>query len=238
MIRGASLRRVQALPNRAGQIARAVCWQLTTVVAAPALIIAVIGVADRAGAASDSKWIQAKTEYCTDCHGVSGRGYRGFFAMPRLAGQTTEYFENQLRAFVEHGRGNDFPVPLSKVHGRLNTSMRSALAAHFADLDPPLVGGAPRELVPTGKKIFEEGVPNANVPACSSCHGTKAEGKGAVPRLAGQLYPYTVGQLANWDKDRGQNPTTASEASIMQPVAHSLTKSEIAAVAAYLSYLR
>jgi hypothetical protein len=35
-------------------------------------------------------------------------------------------------------------------------------------LDPPPVGGGPRNLVATGQKIFEEGLPEANVPACSS----------------------------------------------------------------------
>jgi cytochrome c553 len=242
MVRRPCLPSAQALRVKArcaGQIMRAARLQLALAVATPGLIIAAISLADRAGAASDPRWsLQPKIEYCTDCHGASGRGYRGYFPMPRLAGQTTEYFENQLRAFAGHGRGNDFPVPLSKVHGHLSAAMESALAAHFADLDPDPFGRAPRELVPRGRKIFKEGVPDANVPACSSCHGAQAEGNGAIPRLAGQLYPYTVRQLANWDKERGQNPTTASEASIMRPIAHSLTRSQIEAVAAYLSYLR
>ena len=30
--------------------------------------------------------IEAKFEYCTTCHGPSAQGFRGFYAMPRLAG--------------------------------------------------------------------------------------------------------------------------------------------------------
>ena len=178
--------------------------------------------------------LQAKIQYCTDCHGSSGQGYRGFFPMPQLAGQTTEYTENQLRAFVEGRRESHIAIIMSKVHG-LSPEMRTILAAHFRDLNPKAFGGAPRELVGAGKKIFEEGIPDANVPACSACHGPEGKGSGTNPRLAGQLYPYTVKELVNWSTERGQ--TTSDTSAIMQPIARSLTKSQTEAVAAYLSYL-
>jgi len=112
-----------------------------------------------------------------------------------------------------------------------------ALATHFRDLNPKPFGGAPRELVDTGKKIYEEGDPDANVPACSACHGPEAKGSGAIPRLAGQLYPYTIKELANWSTERGQNPAAPDTSAVMQPIAHSLNKSQIDAVAAYVSHL-
>ncbi|MGA8691572.1 MAG: c-type cytochrome [Methyloceanibacter sp.] len=112
-----------------------------------------------------------------------------------------------------------------------------ALATHFRDLNPKPFGGAPRELVDTGKKIYEEGDPDANVPACSACHGPEAKGSGAIPRLAGQLYPYTVKELANWSTERGQTPAAPDTSAVMQPIAHSLNKSQIDAVAAYVSHL-
>src|SRR5580704_12774125 len=31
--------------------------------------------------------LQAKIDYCKTCHGLTGQGYRGFYPMPRLAGQ-------------------------------------------------------------------------------------------------------------------------------------------------------
>ena len=51
--------------------------------------------------------LQAKLGYCKDCHGPSAQGYHGYFPIPRLAGQQTEYLENQLRAFIEHRRTNN-----------------------------------------------------------------------------------------------------------------------------------
>lgn len=156
--------------------------------------------------------------------------------MPRLAGQTNEYFENQLRAFIEGRRESHIAIIMSKVHG-LSPEMRTALAAHFTDLNPRPFGGAPRELVARGKAIYEGGDPDANVPACSACHGPEAKGSGTIPRLAGQLYPYTVKELVNWSTERGQSPTTKDTSAVMQPIAHSLSKSQTEALAAYLSYL-
>jgi cytochrome c553 len=179
--------------------------------------------------------IQGKAAYCTDCHGPAGQGYRGFYVMPRLAGQSPEYFENQLRAFVAGRRGRHSAMVMSKVHG-LGPDMRSALAAHFAGLSPRSVGGGPRELVATGRQIYEEGLPEANVPACSVCHGPDAKGHGPIPRLAGQLFSYTIKQLVNWDSTRGQGGAVDTSG-VMRPVAHSLSRAQIAAVAAYLSYL-
>ena len=180
--------------------------------------------------------LQAKAQYCTDCHGMSGQGYRGYYPIPRLAGQTTEYFENSLRSFVEHAREIHLAITMSRAHGSLSPEMRAALAGHFKDLNPKPYGNAPRQLVDAGKKIFEEGVPDANVPACSACHGPEAKGTAAIPRLAGQLYPYTVKELANWSTERGQNPRSPDTSAIMQPIAHSLDKSQIEAVSAYLAY--
>jgi cytochrome c553 len=88
-----------------------------------------------------------------------------------------------------------------------------------------------------GKKIFQEGLPEANVPACSACHGMDGKGQNEIPRLAGQLYAYTVGQLTGWKKERGQGSAVDTSA-IMAPTAHNLTRSQVEAVAAYVSYLQ
>jgi cytochrome c553 len=200
------------------------------------LVVAVVGLAradDQHAALSGS--IQAKLSYCKDCHGASAQGYRGFFPIPRLAGQRTEYLENQLRAFIEHRRTNN--VMFNVAHA-LSPSMVSALAESFRSLDPAPIGGAPRQLAAEGKRIFEDGVPDANVAACAACHGPDATGTGEIPRLAGQLYPYLTKELTNWGKERGQNPAKPDTSAIMSPVAHSLTKSQIEAVAAYVSYLK
>ena len=58
---------------------------------------------------------EAKLQYCQDCHGPSGQGYRGFYPIPRLAGQQTDYIENQLRAFVERRRPNSIMANVAHV---------------------------------------------------------------------------------------------------------------------------
>jgi mono/diheme cytochrome c family protein len=44
--------------------------------------------------------LQAKAEYCMECHGPSARGFVGYYTMPRLAGQSPEYIQRQLQAFA------------------------------------------------------------------------------------------------------------------------------------------
>jgi cytochrome c553 len=179
--------------------------------------------------------VGAKISYCKDCHGVSAQGFNGYYPMPRLAGQQPEYLENQLRAFIEHRRTNNI---MFNVSHSLSPTMIDALATHFASLNPPPIGGAPRQFVATGRKIFEDGMPEVNIAACAACHGPEATGIGVIPRLAGQLYPYVIKTLSNWGKERGQNPTSPDTSAIMSPVAHSLNRSQIEAVAAFVSTLR
>ena len=209
--------------------------QLALQTAVIAIVFSTAGRADDINTAAVSQQkLQAKLEYCKTCHGLSGQGYRGYFPMPRLAGQQPKYIENQLRAFFDRRRTN--PVMFNVVHV-LSPSMVAALAAHFRDLDPNPIRGAPKEHLAMGKTIFDEGLPEANVPACSACHGPEANGKDEIPRLAGQLFPYTVKVLTNWGKERGQGSARDISA-IMVPTTHNLNQSQIAAVAAYISILK
>ncbi len=185
-------------------------------------------------AAVSAQELKTKIEYCQRCHQTSGQGIRAASPIPRLAGQQVEYIENQLRAFIERRRVHSV---MENVAHFLSPAMQKGLAEHFHDLNPKPIGGAPQELVSGGKKIFEEGVPDANIPPCASCHGPDAKGNGAFPRLAGQLDEYVINKLLNWGQERGQDPANPDSSAIMQPIAHTMTKGQIAAVAAYLSYL-
>ena len=216
------------------EIATLNAWRISRIVKGislrSALLPAILAIAFSGSCRADE--VRAKIQYCTECHGASGRGYHGYYPIPRLAGQTSQYIQNQLRAFIEHRRETDIGMNMAKVHG-ISPAMRTSIAAHFEDLEPAPLRDAPRGLIEAGKKIFEDGVPEANVPACAACHGPEAKGGGEIPRLAGQLYPFTVKELANWSKER-----TGSEAStIMRTVAGNMTKSQIEAVAAYVNHL-
>ena len=221
-------------PGRGCRTVRVVCIQFVLQAAILAVVFAGTSRAADRGTVSIGG-LQAKIGYCEDCHGASAQGYLGYFPIPRLAGQQTEYLENQLRAFIEHRRTNN--VMFNVAHA-LSPATIAGLAAHFRDLNPKPIGGAPKQLVAMGRKIFEDGVPDANIAACAACHGPDGTGIREIPRLAGQLYPYVIKELSNWGKERGQNPAKPDTSAIMSPVAHSLSKSQIEAVAAYVSYLR
>ena len=190
---------------------------------------------DKSTATVSKQVVEAKIKYCEVCHGPSAQGFVGYYPIPRLAGQQPEYIKNQLQAFIDRGRVN--PIMANVAHV-LSPAMQTALANNFHELNPKPFGGGQKDLVVTGKKIFEEGVANTDVPPCASCHGSEAKGDGQFPRLAGQLPDYIFKKLTNWGKERGQNPAKPDTSAIMEPIAHSLTKSQIKAVAAYLSYLQ
>ena len=104
---------------------------------------------------SRQKDVQAKLAYCEVCHGVSAQGFHGYYPIPRLAGQQVEYLQNQLQAFIEHRRTNNIMFNVGHV---LSPAMIAALTADFHDLNPKPLGGAPKDLVDAGKKIFTEGI--------------------------------------------------------------------------------
>jgi cytochrome c553 len=199
-----------------------------------AILAVVFAAAGRAEVRGAAEGLQGKLEYCKTCHGLQGQGYRGYYPMPRLAGQQPKYLENQLRAFIERRRTN--PVMFNVAHV-LTPSMLTALAEHLRELNPAPYGGAPKESLALGKTIFEQGLPESNVPACSACHGPEAKGNNEIPRLAGQLFWYTEKALTNWTRERGQGSAQDTSA-IMVPTTHNLNQSQIAAVAAYVSYLK
>lgn len=213
---------------------KVISLRLTLQTAMLLVVVSTAGHAQERGMPARQGGLEAKLEYCKTCHGLSGQGYLGYFPMPRLAGQQPEYIEAQLRAFIERRRTN--PIMFNVAHV-LSPSMLTALAAHFRHLDPKPFGGAPRGSLATGKKIYEEGLPEANVAACSACHGMEGRGQNEIPRLAGQLYPYTVRQLTGWKQTRGQGSAVDTSA-IMAPTAHNLTRAQVEAVAAYVSYLQ
>jgi cytochrome c553 len=186
-------------------------------------------------AAVSPRELQGKIAYCENCHGVSGRGFHGYYPIPRLAGQQPDYVKNQLQAFIERRRTNNIMFNVAHV---LSPAMLDALTTSFHDLDPkPLLGPTPKDLVASGKKIYEEGLPNSDIPPCASCHGPEAKGDGQFPRLAGQLSDYVFNKLTNWTKERGQKPAQPDASAIMQPIAHSLNEQQVKAVAAYVNNL-
>jgi len=222
-----------------GKRRRWTSWRAVLALAVPPVVLVTLLIAashaeETKAAAVPKQELQAKLAYCQVCHGAMGQGFRGYYPIPRLAGQQPEYFENQLQAFIEHRRTNNIMFNVAHV---MSPEMLSALAASFQAFNPKPLGGAPKDMISAGEKIYRQGIPATDVPPCATCHGDDAKGNGQFPRLAGQLNDYIVNKLTNWTAERGQNPSNPDASSIMQPIAHNLTKPQIEAIAAYVSNL-
>lgn len=90
--------------------------------------------------------------------------------------------------------------------------------------------------VTNGKKIFENGKPDAGVSACNSCHGPKAMGNDGMgtPRLANLGYVYVVKQLTDFAEDKR---TPSGLGMVMNGFAKALTVQERRDISAYVNTL-
>jgi cytochrome c553 len=179
--------------------------------------------------------VSAKTiaqQVCSLCHGDDGRASSPNF--PNLAAQQPAYFMAQMKEFRGHNRldpaGFEYMWGLSR---NLTDDQIKGLADYYAaqpSASPASTSNA--AVVARGRTIFEQGVPNKSVPACSSCHGNQAQGNEQFPRLAHQHADYLVKQLNVF-----QRTDERPEGSIMKTVAHELTAQNMEDVAAYLQEL-
>ncbi|HEX8963978.1 MAG TPA: c-type cytochrome [Rhodocyclaceae bacterium] len=166
-------------------------------------------------------------QVCSICHGVDGNSVSPQF--PRLAQQQKEYLVAQLKNFRSHHRsdpgGSEYMWGISR---DLTDKQIDELADYFSK--QKMAPNAPVDsgLAAAGKDVFENGIPAQKVIACQSCHGPKAQGIGAFPRLANQHADYIVKQLDVFQNTQ-QRPGTP-----MEFVVHPLTGSNKEAVAAYL----
>lgn len=171
-------------------------------------------------------------QVCSNCHGVDGNAVSPNF--PNLAGQVEGYLVAQLQGYKSRGRrdpaGFEYMWGLSR---SLSDAQIQGLAAYYAAQAPAQQPpeGAPAA-AQAGRSIFVEGLPARNVPACAGCHGAAGQGQATFPRLAGQHADYVVKQLVVF-----QRTDERPEGSLMKTVAHELTASDIANVAAYVQSL-
>jgi cytochrome c553 len=166
------------------------------------------------------------TGVCAACHGPQGRSVSPVF--PNLAGQQSAYITLQLDAF--RGRLRADPLAQAYMWGmasQLTDDAIKSLSDYYSAQQPmPGETGDPA-LLAQGQKIYTLGIPAINVQACATCHGQKAEGAAAFPRLAGQHVDYLIGQL------EGFHSGTRANAPIMQAVAHDMSPEQMKAVATY-----
>lgn len=180
---------------------------------------------------ADAKRMAA--EVCASCHGPEGRSASAAF--PRLAGQTKEYLETQLKAFRDRSRGD--PMAQAFMWGmasQLNDDAIAKLAAYYAGQKPSPGQPGDARLVREGQAIFEGGIPATQVVACATCHQKDGHGNAVIPRLAGQHADYLVKQLALFKSQLRAD----ANAAIMHGVSGGMTFDQMQAVAAYMASQR
>ncbi|MDD5332491.1 MAG: c-type cytochrome [Rhodoferax sp.] len=166
-------------------------------------------------------------QVCSICHGVDGNSVSPNF--PRLAGQTPGYIVAQLEIFRSHQRAD--PAGFEYMWGishHLSDNQINGLAEYFARQVPKPNAPVDPQQMAAGKVIFENGVPDKQAAPCMACHGPKAQGMAAFPRLANQHQDYLMKQL-NVFQRTDERPGTP-----MTQIAHLLSPQEIQAVAGYL----
>ena len=168
-------------------------------------------------------------QVCSNCHGLTGNAVSPNF--PNLAGQTKEYLTSQLLGFKHQNRrdpaGYEYMWGLSR---NLTDEQVAQLASYYAEQVPD---AQPVESVvasiEAGKAIFQNGLPEKGVMACTACHGDHAQGNGPMPRLAGQHVDYITKQLLVF-----QRTDDRPEGSVMKTIAHGLSQENMTDVAAFL----
>ena len=169
---------------------------------------------------------------CYMCHSAQGNTPDLAF-IPRLAAQNQSYIENQLKAF-RNGSRSDPPATIYMwpIAQSLSDAQIQQAAAWFASQPAP-ASFPPSSSASEGRDIFMHGVLKADIPACASCHGAKADGTGIFPRLAGQNAQYLIAQMRYFRSGvRNDN-----DSKIMKQIALHMTDSQMNAIAEYLSSL-
>jgi len=158
---------------------------------------------------------EQKSANCMGCHGPKGKSSSAQW--PNIAAQQSAYIVNQLNAFKTGTRENPM---MQSMAANLNDDDINNLAAYYSSQPAVSAGGDPN--------LAKSGQTKATM--CLGCHGSKAEGNGQFPRLAGQHPDYLVKQLSSFKEGVRKNGH-------MQAIAGSLSEDDMKALAAYFGSL-
>jgi cytochrome c553 len=163
---------------------------------------------------------------CARCHGDKGQLPLSNL-VPILHGQPADYLLASLKAYAEGKRRSGIMQPLA---ADLREEDMHELAEYYSGLAMPQItehaDSTDGASVERGRKLAIEGLPNAGVPSCATCHN----GAASYPHLGGQHAAYMARQLRL--RKAGLGPSTEA-AAIMAPIAQRLSDEDIDAVSNY-----
>lgn len=171
----------------------------------------------------------APNTLCTGCHNEDGNSAVPEF--PKLAGLDPVYITKQIHDFKKYKRVSEIMGPMA---AQIPDAEIGKLAAYYSKQKRTVGIATDSTLVSKGQLIYDDGIVNSAVPACSGCHGEKGEGTDLFPRLAGQHTVYLMTQMNNF-KNMVRNNDARK---VMRAVTTRMTDEEMKAVAEYITSLK
>ncbi|ROO35200.1 c-type cytochrome [Salinisphaera orenii] len=172
-----------------------------------------------------------RLEACTACHAEEGIRLEDGY-VPRIHGKPAGYLYNQLVNYQTLRRRN---ATMNHLVSHLSRDYLYEIARHFAERHPPYPAAAERPgraLAERGEQLVREGDPQAEVPACASCHGERLTGvQPNTPGLVGLPRQYIMAQLGAWQV--GTRHAAAPDC--MAEITARLDGRDVEAVAAWLA---
>jgi thiosulfate dehydrogenase len=193
---------------------------------------AAIAPSHAASPAQQSIKAPAAAQVCAGCHGPQGLG-GGIY--PHIAGQPTDYLQQQLRNFRSGTRVNAFMQPVAK---NLSDKDITGLADYFSRIKAPIVPSSqsiPVSVLSRGRELVTVGDWNEGAPACMRCHGPKLAGVSpGIPALAGQASVYMLSRLNYFRKVN----SGSSSVKIMSHASQGLSDADLQAVTGYIAHMK
>lgn len=191
-------------------------------------------------ATGDAATGQTKSTACAACHMPDGNSVVPLF--PKIAGQSSSYIVNQLKAFKSNRRVDPSMNPQV---AQLTEQDMADLAAYFSSQTVKPTDGQ-KAVAGIGQDIYLKGNVKNGIIACVGCHGQKGEGNQAAlgktlknplvveaPAVAGQHSAYISKQLKAFKAGERKNDVS----NVMRNIAKGMSDEEIQAVSDYIAGL-
>ncbi len=198
---------------------------------------------DAIAKAGDATAGEAKAAACGACHGGDGNSSDPQY--PKLAGQHETYIARQLELFANGGRDNAIMLGFS---AGLSAQDRRDIGAYYATkkvipgvADDSVIETGPnkdKKFFEVGQAIYNSGISNRGIPACTACHGPAGAGLPGptYPRIGGQHASYSSAKLIEFHGGAAWG-TGDDKNEIMSQASRELTNEEILSLASYIEGL-